>query len=377
MKVIINLTFSPSGGSLSQVLHMIKEFNELEDVDVLIYSKESNSSLIKEVASNNKIILSRMSNISVITRVIWEQVVLPIYLLREKDAILFCPGNIAPIFSPIKSIVWIGTIGPFFKDFYLNFSWRSKARVYFNKFFMIASSHSADAVVFESNFTKKMFIDRYHINKRKAHVVNIGYDDFFHKTTQDDGEEVNNVYENDYILCVSHLYPYKNIIQLLQSYKNVVDNSDLTPKLVIAGSREFNEYNNDIDKCIKELSLENDVILLGMVSKEHLRNLYTNACIMVFPSPFENFAYTLVEAMSCGLPIVCSNTTAMPETCGDAAMYFDPYDVEDMSEKIILMLSDNELRYSYAKKSLLRIKSLPNYKKVTSITAGIMRTLLD
>jgi glycosyltransferase involved in cell wall biosynthesis len=377
LKVIINLTFTPSGGSLTQVLHMIKEFNRLEGIDVVIYSKESNNSLIKELVLNNKIILSRMCNFSVITRVIWEQFALPIYLLREKGDILFCPGNIGPIFSPIKVVLWIGTIGPFFKDFYSNFSWMNKMKIYVNKFFIIASAHSAKAIIFESKFTKKMFIDRFHINKKKAHVVHIGFDDFFYKNIKDVGLGFNGLKNNDYILCVSHLYPYKNIIRLLRSYKIAVDSIDFTPKLVIAGSRDYIAYNRSIDICIKELSLEDEVIFLGKVSKEHMRHLYSNACIMAFPSPFENFAYTLVEAMACGLPIVCSNTTAMPETCNYAALYFDPYDIEDMSNKIKLMITDSELRKLYAKKSLQRVKSLPNYKQVTIITADIMKALIN
>jgi len=65
---------------------------------------------------------------------------------------------------------------------------------------------------------------------------------------------------------------------------------------------------------------------------------------MIFPSPFENFTYTLVEALVCGAPIICSNTTAMPETCQEAALYFDPYNTEEMSEQISQLLNNEKLR---------------------------------
>ena len=67
---------------------------------------------------------------------------------------------------------------------------------------------------------------------------------------------------------------------------------------------------------------------------------------MIFPSPYENFAYTLIEAMSCGTAIACSNTTGMPDTCHEAALYFNPYDIEEIAEKISMLISDEKLRKS-------------------------------
>ena len=86
---------------------------------------------------------------------------------------------------------------------------------------------------------------------------------------------------------------------------------------------------------------------------------------MIFPSPFENFAYTLVEAMKCGAPIVCSNTTAMPETCDDAALYFDPYNIKDIEKKISEVLQNKSLRTSMVKKSLKRGDEIADYSQVT------------
>ena len=77
---------------------------------------------------------------------------LPIYLIREKVDVLFCPGNFGPLFCSVKTIIWIGTIGPFFEEFIKNFLWVSKGqnriKLYINKLFMILSSLRADAVIF-------------------------------------------------------------------------------------------------------------------------------------------------------------------------------------------------------------------------------------
>ena len=81
--------------------------------------------------------------------------------------------------------------------------------------------------------------------------------------------------------------------------------------------------------------------------------------------------------MSCGAPIICSNTTAIPGTCGDAAIYFDSYDVEEMEVKINLLLKDKKLLSTLKEKSLLRANELPDHKEVLVQTFDIMKNLVD
>lgn len=375
MKIIIDATYSPNGGALTQIINMIEGFNSIKGVELVIYSKDSNKEIFNKF--NNKIIISRMADISTILRIFWCQFILPLYLLNRKDSILFCPGNFSPILSPIKTVVWIGTIGPFFKDFYTSFSLFGKLKLYINKLLMVASSKTADAVIFESFFTKNMFSDRYNFLKNKGHVINIGLDNYFTDRSVDTtGQQIKSlVGDGQFILCVSHLYPYKNIIKLLQSFRDVLDQSNHSINLVIAGSMDYNSYNNKILKCIDELKLNNNVILLGRVNKGDLKYLYYNCDLLVFPSPYENFAYTLVEAMSCGTPIACSNTTAMPESCKDAAVYFNPFDKVDIVNKIMFVLNNKILKKSLSQRSLLRIKELPSYKESTIMTYNIMKSI--
>lgn len=383
MKIAIDVTYSPSGGSLTQIINMIDVFNTIDDLEIVIYSKKDNNKLLSNVTKNNKVIISKLSNLAIFGRVIWGQLFLPFYLKRDKPDILFCPGNLGPVFSPIKTIIWVGTIGPFFKDFYQNLFWTSlrhnKFKLYLNKFFMIASTRNASAVIYESNFTKKLFEDKFNLNRSTSYVINIGLDNFFSDCMRLDYEsiELSAISKSKYVLCVSHLYPYKNIVRLLVAYRLVVDTTQTSAKLVIAGSRHFAPYDNEIVKSIDYLGLNDRVVLLGAVSKKVLKNLYLDASMLVFPSPFENFAYTLVEAMSCGLPVVCSNTTAMVETCNNAAEYFNPYNTNEMAEKIGVVLECDELRNEMSKKSISRSRELPDFQDVSYQTIDIMRKLVN
>ena len=118
MKIAIDITYSPSGGSLTQIVKMIEIFNQIEDLDIVIYSKKSNNKVLADLTKENKVILSKLADLSNFGRLIWGQIFLPFYLLNEKIDILFCPGNFGPIFTPVKTIIWIHTIGPFFKRIY-------------------------------------------------------------------------------------------------------------------------------------------------------------------------------------------------------------------------------------------------------------------
>ena len=379
MKFAIDITYTPSGGSLSQIQNMIKYVNEDKNNNLLIFSKNKNKNLIKNVIKNeNVIIFSWLSNFSVITRVIWQQLFLPFYLKKMNVDILFSPGNITPLISPVKTVLWIGTIGPFFRDFYKGYSFLSNFKDYFNKFFMIMSSYSSNAVIFESNFTKNLFIKKYRINPLNTHVINIGKDNFFKEMDQEQEKLLEIKYKKNipFSLCVSHLYPYKNIINMLKAYKKSMDSTGIKTSLLIAGQIISKSYNHKINNCIEELEIKESIIFLGAVPKEDLKYLYSKCEFLIFPSPIENFAYTLVAAMSCGAPITCSNTTAMPETCKNAAIYFDPNDINDISERISDLLSNRKLRKTLKLKSLARVKELPNYEEVTIQTLKIMNKVM-
>mgnify|MGYP000144382468 FL=1 len=91
------------------------------------------------------------------------------------------------------------------------------------------------------------------------------------------------------------------------------------------------KYYRKLITLIKKYGISENVIFLGRVEKKDLIELYSQCKIFVFTSPYENFAYTLVEAMSCSAPIIATNTTAMPETCGKAALYYEPDSEQELS----------------------------------------------
>jgi len=379
MTLGIDVTYTPSGGSLSQIKQILLNLSRYDEVDrVIVYTKESNLSLFESVRHKDiRIYSSRICDIGVLVRVLWEQAVLPWLTKKHGVDVLFCPGNIAPVFGSGRIVQWIGTIGPFWDEFYsLDVALIKKIRFRVNRLLMVWSARRANRVIFESEYSRRLLVSEFGVRQERTEVIQIGKDKFFYRNTTDEPRITvcESVIPRPFLLCVSHLYEYKNYIRLIKAF-SIVNKTCQETVLVIAGNIIDKKYFGDIMRTVHELGLEDSVIYLGLVGKEDLRILYSNCTTFVFPSPVENFGYTLMEAMGCGAPIVTSNTTSMPESCGEAALYFDPKDVYGMAEKIKRVVTDMNIRRALSRASLERIEHFPDYTEVNEQTAQIITEL--
>ena len=157
-----------------------------------------------------------------------------------------------------------------------------------------------------------------------------------------------------YMLCLGTLEPRKNITTLLHAFARLrqILHGEPALHLVVAGARGWREQT--IFQTIKSLALEQVVCLPGFINDEDLPALYGGALLFVFPSLYEGFGLPVLEAMSCGVPVVTSNTSAMPEVAGDAALLVDPYDVKGMATAIAAIVHDASLRDNLRQKGLAR-----------------------
>ncbi len=141
-----------------------------------------------------------------------------------------------------------------------------------------------------------------------------------------------------YFLFVGAIEPRKNLGRLCQAVQR------LGPRvpLVVAGPR--GKQSPEELRYAPPLLARNRLVLLDHVPRPHLDALYAGALFLVFPSLYEGFGLPPVEAMAHGCPVLAARTASLPEVCGDAALYLDPYDVDDMAEKIDALLRDDKLR---------------------------------
>jgi glycosyltransferase involved in cell wall biosynthesis len=154
-----------------------------------------------------------------------------------------------------------------------------------------------------------------------------------------------------YLLSVGTIQPRKNYVRLIEAFSRIA-NSELgiagsqfaicNLQLVIAGGRGW--MYADVFHVVERLGLQERVILPAFVADEDLPALYAGATLFVYPSLYEGFGLPVAEAMACGTPVVSSNASSLPEVGGEAALYFDPRDVDAMADAMRRALSDESLR---------------------------------
>lgn len=211
----------------------------------------------------------------------------------------------------------------------------------------------ADRIISVSEFNAIQMQLLYSIEEEKISVIYNGVDPVFLNNKIPPFSKYGN-----YILCVGGTERMKNIERLLESYKILISRG-IKEKLVLVGGKyaPIEQGVEPLMEKIEMLYLKKHVIFHGIErDSEKLASLYKGARAFVHPSLLETFGLVCVEAMACGCPVISSRMPSMPEILGDAAEYFDPYDVNEIADKIEKVLKDDDLRESLIAKGKERVK---------------------
>ncbi|MBU1203100.1 glycosyltransferase family 4 protein [Patescibacteria group bacterium] len=203
-----------------------------------------------------------------------------------------------------------------------------------------------------SNATKQDIIKYYPQAKDKIKVIYLGWDSSeFGPISRED--KLGYVDEHDhpekYILYTGRIETKKNVQNLIRAYRM----GNFKWPLMLAG-RPGNFGYQEIQNMIKDTKIKNDVIILGYVSQKNYTKLIASASMFVFPSKFEGFGLPILEAMASGVPVVCSDMPVLHEVAGEAAVYFDPDNPQDIKDKMTQVYQEERLREILIAKGLKR-----------------------
>ncbi len=237
-----------------------------------------------------------------------------------------------------------------------------------HKLFFGASLLRADHIITMSNYTKQMITDIYKINAEKISVIYEGVDPKFRPYEDKETNAVLARYQinRPYILSVGTLEPKKNYSILLRAFKAL----KVDWNLVIIGKKGWKSQ--EVFSTIDELKIKERVKILGYIKNEDLPFFYNGAEIFVFPSLYEGFGLPLLEAMACGVPVICSNTSSLPEIGKDAVLYFNPYSVYELADLLIKLIGDAELQKTLRDKGIARAKEFL-WQKTAQATLAILK----
>jgi len=224
---------------------------------------------------------------------------------------------------------------------------------YYNHFFPKFAS-IAKRLATVSFYSKEDITRSFKVDYDKIDVVYDGINQIFEPISQEEIKEVREKYTNGspYFLFVGALHPRKNVSGLLKAFDafKSVDGDDT--KLVIVGGEMHKT--GDIFETYENMRFKNDVVFTGRVLTRDLHDIFGAALALTFVPFFEGFGIPIVEAMSAGVPVICSNTTSIPEVGGNAAMYADPLKIEQITDAMIKIQRDIDLRKSLVEKGFIQ-----------------------
>jgi glycosyltransferase involved in cell wall biosynthesis len=231
------------------------------------------------------------------------------------------------------------------------------ARLAFLRTIVPYSLRRAERIAAISSDTKNDIVSYFGVPEHKVDVVPVPANESFHRVEAPELlREVRAKLSlpQSYILFVGHLEPRKNLRRLVTAYKILHRQIPDVPPLVILGKESFGFA--PILEDARRSGLSHKIHFTGFVSEEDLAAAYTMASMLAFPSLHEGFGVPVLEAMACGVPVLTSNTSALPEVAGEAAMLVDPLDVDSIAQGMATLLREQALCATLVERGMRRVQ---------------------
>lgn len=297
---------------------------------------------------------------------LFQQMRLPLELSRDKPDVFFSPSYLLPFFYPRakKSVVTIHDI--VFSAYPEDFDWKSG----FDKWYIPNAAHMsakrATFILTPSEFSKKEMKRHWKIDPAKIFVTPLAGNINFAKTQP-------LLPRQDFILCIGSLFNRRHAGELIQAFYRIVK-AQPALRLIFVGKDRTNPPQH-IDALIEKANYRlrrKAIERLESISDEELLRLYYSARALVLISDYEGFGLPVLEALSCGLPVLVSKKGSLPEIAGEAALYVnDPSNIYEISKKLMTLLTDATLRRDLKSKGLKQAQTF-NWTKTAKETWQIL-----
>jgi glycosyltransferase involved in cell wall biosynthesis len=275
-----------------------------------------------------------------VARILWEQLLLPALARRDGLDLLHCPLNVQPIIETCPVVLTIHDLT------FLKYPDRlSVLRQRYLATLTRYSARRARRILADSAATREDTVEAFGVPAGRVDVVYPGYDPDFRPLDAEapaDRAALNDFRERHglperLILYLATLEPRKNVDRLVHAYARLVRRG-IPHALVLAGGKGWGY--ETIFQAIEQHNLVERVILPGYVSRDEQPLWYSAADLFVYPSQYEGFGLPALEAMACGVPVITSNASSLPEVVGSAGMTVNVDDVEALAEAMHSVLTD-------------------------------------
>ncbi len=351
MRIGIDATALPPQpvGAGNYIIQLIRALASLKVNDeFVIFAQQRGQALISlpENASFEWIILEDRNPGS---RLIWEQTLFPQLIRKSGVDLLHSMHYTRPVKLPCASVVTFHDM-----TFFLYPELHTRAKRVFFPLAIRASARQADALTAVSESTRQDAIRVLGISPEKIAATQLGVDPAFRPINDAATKRViAEKYDlpERFILYVGLLEPRKNLPMLIRAYKRLIDGGE-NYKLVLVG--RYGWMYEELLGQINNLDLEGMVLLTGYMSQEDLPLVYNLSSLFVYPTLYEGFGLPALEAMACGVPVITTDVSSLPEIVGEAGILVPVNNVEALYGAMIAVLGDEDLRRKMIKKGIQR-----------------------
>lgn len=381
MKIGIDARFitrQPRRGIGNYSLNLVNELVRLDPAaEFVLYIAESDIEKILPTLPNVKIRQLRPSLYP-----LWENVALPLAVMRDRIDVLHCLGNTAPFFLPssVRLILSIMDVmflqsGKFVPA--PTTRYQKWGRLY-RAFSVPFVARSAKQIITITEFSRQDILHLIAgVDANQIRVTHLSCDPIFLNAPNNAKNPVScigKVIHSPYIFCLGAEDLRKNTLRLVHAYLSLLKQNAISENLVISGYANWER--SESYRVVKEAGAENRVSFLGFVTINELALLYRKAVVFAYPSLYEGFGIPILEAFSSGCPVIASNVTSVPEVGGDAVLYFNPLNEDEMANTLLRVLNDSALRGTLKKLGYARAKQF-SWTETARKTLAVYRACMD
>ena len=269
----------------------------------------------------------------------WYDFVLPGLARRARADCLFSPDGFCSLNSSIPQVLAIHDLA------FLHYpDGISRLQLAYYKYYTPKFIRAAKQIITVSEFSREDIMRHYPQSKNKISVVPNAADDSFVPLPFEEKELCKQKISGgtEYFLYIGSIHPRKNLVTLLKGFSWFKKRHQSNMKLVLAGRMAWK--NESFITQLESYKYRDDVVLAGYLEEKEMKTVLASAYALAYPSIWEGFGLSLLEAMKSGVPLIAANNSALPEIAGSAAFYADPADAEAWGRGMGLMYKDETYR---------------------------------
>lgn len=293
---------------------------------------------------------------------LWEQWRLLHAVQKTKINLLHCTSNTAPIYCPVPLIITLHDIIYLTTPKSKSMSHYQQLGWHYRRWNVPKILNKCQQIITVSETEYINILHHFPSLDNKLTVVHNGYSNCYHPMDKQKVYEITNKYLSDekYLLFLGNTDPRKNIVGVLIAYNDYLSRSIAPLKLVITGVKQ--EY---VEKLLADNKLKgciSNLVFTNYIPAEDLPALYNGAFAFLYPSLLEGFGIPVLEAMACGIPVITSNCSSLPEVAGKEAILINPQNAKEIADAIIRLENDNHFYQQQSAYGVERVKQF-SWKK--------------